>query len=295
VAVGLGPAVSAVAALLPGDRLHLQHGPIDIIARAWGDADAIERAYRAAWAAFSGLLEGLCADLTLLRRPLPAPRPHGPVARRMHDAALPFCAGAFVTPMAAVAGAVADHILAEMRAAAPLARAFVNNGGDIALHLAPGRSFRCGIVSDLASPGLDAIAAIAAEHRVRGIATSGRATKGSGGRSFSLGIADAVTVLAEDAATADVAATLVANAVDLPGHPAVHRVPACALDPDSDLGSCPVTVGLGPLAAGEIAAALDRGVVEAERFRSRGLIAAAILFLRGQRRIVGPAPLVHAA
>jgi ApbE superfamily uncharacterized protein (UPF0280 family) len=32
-----------------------------------------------------------------------------------------------------------------------------------------------------------------------------------------------VTVLARDAATADAAATLIANAVDLPGHPGVER------------------------------------------------------------------------
>ena len=56
---------------------------------------------------------------------------------------------------------------------------------------------------------------------VRGIATSGQ-----GGRSLSRGIATSVTVLAHNAAAADVAATLIANAVDLPGHPALTRVPA---------------------------------------------------------------------
>ncbi len=287
--------MSAVAAWLPGGRLHLQHGPIDVIARAWGEADAVRTAYRAACDAFSGVLEALCAELSLLRHPLPAPRPAGPVAQRMHDAALPFANTTFVTPMAAVAGAVADHLLAAMRRAAPLARAYVNDGGDIGLHLSPGQSFRCGIVADLAAPGLDAIAAIRAEDGIGGIATSGRATRGSGGRSFSLGIADAVTVLARDAATADVAATLIANAVDLPGHPVIHRVPACDLDPDSDLGSRLVTVGLGPLTGEEITAALQRGAAEAERFRAQGLIVAAILFLRGKRRLVGPAPLALAA
>ena len=52
---------------------------------------------------------------------------------------------------------------------------------------------------------------------MRGIATSGWR-----GRSFSLGIADAVTVLAATAAEADAAATMIANAVDLPGHPGDH-------------------------------------------------------------------------
>ena len=75
---------------------------------------------------------------------------------------------------------------------------------------------------------------------MRGIATSGWR-----GRSFSLGIADAVTVLADRAAAADAAATIIANAVDLPGHPAIVRVPACELAPDSDLGRAPGHPGRG--------------------------------------------------
>lgn len=287
--------MSASATLLAGPRLHLQHGPIDCLVRAWGEPAEIDAAYAQAAAAFDGLLEGLCAELALLRRPLPAPRPAGAVARRLHDAALPFAADRYVTPMAAVAGAVADHLLAAMLERRRLARAFVNDGGDIAIHLAPGHSFRCGIVADLAAPGLDAIARIGAEDGIGGIATSGRATKGQGGRSFSLGIADAVTVLARDGATADVAATLIANAVDLPGHPSVRRAPADSLDPDSDLGGQLVTIGLGPLSADEIDCALARGEAEAARFRARGLIRAAILHLRGRRRIVGAGPALAAA
>ncbi|WP_204349766.1 hypothetical protein, partial [Klebsiella pneumoniae] len=74
----------------------------------------------------------------------------------------------------------------------------------------------------------------------------GIATSGAQGRSFSLGIADSVTVLARDAASADAAATLIANAVDL-DHPAIRRRPARNLDPDSDLGDRLVTVGVGDL------------------------------------------------
>src|SRR5690606_38926436 len=111
---------------------------------------------------------------------------------------------------------------------------------------------------------------IRTEGPVRGVATSGWR-----GRSFSLGIADAVTVLARTGAEADAAATLVANAVDLPGHVAVTRRPARDLAPDSDLGDRPVTTGVGPLSPGEIGAALARGLAVAEGFRRRGLIEAA--------------------
>jgi ApbE superfamily uncharacterized protein (UPF0280 family) len=212
----------------------------------------------------------------------------------MHAATMPFAAG-FITPMAAVAGAVADHLLAAMCAGRRLDRALVNDGGDIALHLSPGQSFRCGIVADLAAPGLDAIAEISGADRVGGIATSGRRCKGQGGRSFSLGIADSVTVLAKNAAAADAAATIIANAVDLPGHAAITRRPACEIDPDSDLGDRPVTWDVGALAAAEVSAALEAGAGRARAAASAGLITAAILHLRGQRAIIGAPMLALAA
>jgi uncharacterized protein len=115
---------------------------------------------------------------------------------------------------------------------------------------------------------------------VRGIATSGW-----NGRSFSLGIADAATVLARSAAQADAAATLVANAVDV-DDPAVRRAPARTLDPDSDLGARLVTVEVGPLAPEAIAAALDRGAEKAQQLRRAGRIIAAVLLLRGEIRVV---------
>src|SRR5437764_6324531 len=102
---------------------------------------------------------------------------------------------------------------------------------------------------------------------IRGVATSGRH-----GRSFSLGIADAVTVLARTASQADAAATIVANAVDLPSHPAITRVPASDLQPDSDLGARLVTREVGILSESEIACALESGAVQARHLLEAGLI-----------------------
>jgi len=274
--------MTATAARLPDGRLHLQEGPIDLMIGADGPAEAVQVAYAAAIRAFDGLLAGLVAELALLRTPageIPA-AVRGPVARRMVAAVHPHRT-VFVTPMAAVAGAVADHVLAAMVAAAPaLRRAWVNDGGDVAFHLTPDTRFDLGLMPDLAAPQLAGTAGIGFDDPVRGAATSGR-----GGRSLSLGIADAVTVLAASAAAADVAATLIANAVDLPGHPAVRRGPATGEDPDSDLGDRPVVLDVGALTEGEIAAALDRGAVEAGRMMSAGLIHAATLTLRGQWRV----------
>jgi uncharacterized protein len=189
-------------------------------------------------------------------------------------------AKAFITPMAAVAGSVADEIMAAMVAGRTLQKAYVNNGGDSALHLADGRSMTIAIAGT--GYGFSDRVTIRAEDPVRGVATSGWR-----GRSHSLGIADAVTVLAKDAAAADAAATIIANAVNLPRHPAVERAPASSLQPDSDLGERPVTVGVGALSSADVAAALDAGLAVAEDCRMRGLIHAAALFLGGETQVCG--------
>ena len=258
-------------------RLHLHHGPIDLVLEAWGEAAALAAAYAAAHARFRTVLEELVAELPQLRSPAPHPL-QGLVARAMAAAVAPH-RPVFVTPMAAVAGAVADEVLGHMTRAAPLTRAYVNNGGDIALHLTPGTSLTAEIAGTGARTSISHVAPI------RGIATSGWR-----GRSFSLGIADAVTVLAPTAARADAAATLIANAVDLPGHPAISRAPAISLQLDSDLGARAVTTAVGALAPAEIARALDSGAAAAEAMRRRGLIAAAALFLQGAARTIGSLP-----
>jgi uncharacterized protein len=268
---------------LADGRLHLQDGPIDLIIEAFGEASAAEEAYAAAWRRFVTILDELCTELPLLRAdPRGAQAPRGAVARRMAAAVAPFRARRFLTPMAAVAGAVAEEVLEAMTAGRSLARAYVNNGGDIALHLGSGETFSIGMIDRPDRPSLYGRATVGDADRVRGVATSGWR-----GRSFSLGAADAVTVLAASAAVADAAATLIANAVDLPGHPAIQRRPACDLDPQSDLGGRRVTVAVGPLTADEIDCALAFGVAEAELWRDHRLIEAAAFRLGEQTRLVG--------
>lgn len=246
-------------------RLHLQHGPIDLICQAWGDAEAVQAGYRAALARFTGILEELVAELPALRAENAAL--HDPVARVMAAAVAPF-RPAFITPMAAVAGAVAQTILAEL-AQPGVVRAYVNNGGDIAVHLGRGEGLTCA----MAQGGR---VTLRSDMAARGIATSGWR-----GRSWSLGIADAVTVLARTAAMADAAATMVANAVDLPGHGAIDRRPAHSLQADSDLGDRLVTVAVGALTAAETGRALAAGLDFARELEARGLIEGAALFLQG--------------
>ncbi len=273
---------------LVGGQLHMQHGPIDLVLRAWGEERHVEAAYRAAAARFESVLGELASELPALRRPV-ADRQNVdlPVARRMIRACLPF-ADQFITPMAAVAGAVADEILSVMCGAAELDKAFVNDGGDIAVHLAPGQALDIAVMGDFSRarvPIASAALHLKAEQPIRGIATSG-----AQGRSFSQGIADSVTVLAADAASADAAATLVANAVDL-DHPRIVRRKASDLDPDSDLGDRRVTVLVPPLTQQEIAQALAQGLRLAKNLVRRELIADAALSLQGQTMTLGVWPL----
>jgi ApbE superfamily uncharacterized protein (UPF0280 family) len=307
-------ATGAMRAPLAGGRWHFQHGPIDLVLQAWGDAGECARAYEQAWARFVTVLPELVSELPDLKKPVvPAqagthadastvlrarapsgvemgPRFRGDdkfgcaldgaVARRMWRACAPL-AEAFITPMAAVAGAVADEVMSAMIAGRALKKAYINNGGDIALHLAAGERLETGIVGDIAKPKITARASVAAGDAVRGIATSGWR-----GRSFSRGIADSVTVLARDAAGADAAATLIANAVNV-DHPAIARRAARDLDPDSDLGEHLVTVAVGVLDFDALAVALARGRRAARDFQAKGLIEAAYIELQGRQIAVG--------
>jgi len=274
--------MSAQASLLPGNRLHLNHGPIDLIISADGEPTEVRCAYQVAAAMFPNILPELVAKLPILRAAIGEMKPVllSPIARRMVDAVWPYH-DVFITPMAAVAGAVAEHVLAAMVDAAPLRRAIVNNGGDIAIHLADGETVRAGLVGDLALPKMDATIEIVSSDPVHGIATSGWR-----GRSQSLGIADSVTVLAATASMADAAATMIANAVNI-DDPAIRRMPACEVRDDSDLGDLPVTTDVGLLETKKAEQALENGAHRAAELRARGLIMAAYLQLQDQVRVVG--------
>jgi ApbE superfamily uncharacterized protein (UPF0280 family) len=275
---------------LVGGRLHLSHGPIDVVLKAFGEKEAVRVAHAAAAERFASILPELCAELPALRAPAGAGEPRSPVGRRMAEACEPF-REFFVTPMAAVAGSVADELLSAMLNEARLDRAYVNDGGDIAVFCGPGQSFNIGIAGDF-SPG-SIPGRSGAIHIRHGDGVGGIATSGARGRSFSLGIADSVTVLAADGATADAAATLIANAVDCEDA-AIERCPATDLDPDSDLGARLVTVSVGKLAPTKREAALVAGLVRAREYRARGLVIDAALTLQGETLTLDPASVLVA-
>lgn len=258
---------------LPDGRMHLHHGPIDLVITAIGPGR--DEAYSRAKRRFPEVLEELVLDLPALRSPPGQHNFQRPIANRMARAVHPFLP-AFITPMAAVAGAVADDMRDAMMGPG-VHKLLINNGGDIAIHLAPGHQMTAAIAG-----GLPARMTLTAYDGIRGIATSGWR-----GRSHSLGIADSVTVLARTAAAADAAATMIANAVDLPGHPSITRSPAQDLFPDSDLGHRPVTIAVGHLSSSDVKDALDQGWAMAQRCVTDGIIHGAALALKGSSCVTG--------
>jgi ApbE superfamily uncharacterized protein (UPF0280 family) len=280
----------AVRRRLDAGRWHFQHGPIDCIVAADGEPGAVDQSFERAWIRFATVLEELVGELPLLRADLScagsaALAPRGAVARRMVAACRAHARdGRFITAMAAVAGSVAEELIAAF-ADERIARASINNGGDIALHLRPGATYELGLCADPVRGRFGAVIdgrfTVDAASPVRGIATSGWR-----GRSFSLGIADSVTVLATTASLADAAATIVANAVDV-GDARIGRTPARSLKDDSDLGDRLVTCHVPPLPDRSVATALERGAGEARAQIRAGRIIAAVLSLQGRWRVVG--------
>jgi uncharacterized protein len=281
-----------VARQLDAQRWHFQHGPMDLILWAEGPQNTVRQAVTDAWTRFAPLLSELVSELGHLRQPAPiisaatsetaqCCTAKGFTAGLMCTAVYPFHQryGKFITPMAAVAGAVSQTLI-ECFKRPGMQRAAINNGGDIALYLAPGQHMTVGMVQRIESPAVDGILRIDAASNICGIATSGW-----GGRSLSLGVADSVTVLAATASQADAAATMIANEVDI-NDPAIRRMPADQVRDDSDLGQRLVTVEVGTLAPGLVRQALVRGYRFAQRLKSDGLIAGAALRCQHQGMVL---------
>jgi len=193
------------------NRLFLQHGPINIVLEAFGDNQNL--AYSNVKKYFETILDDLVKDLTLLKKEVVLNRKfNNKISQSMQDATEKF-APTFITPMASVAGSIADNILKVLVKNTNLQKAYVNNGGDVAFHLSENQIMKSSLA---AIPNM--IAEIKYKDRSRGIATSGWR-----GKSFSRGIADSVTVLAENAAIADAAATMICNNVDIHNHPKIKK------------------------------------------------------------------------
>ncbi len=256
-----------------GETVTAAWGPMHLVIKAEKNGrPQIDAAREAAQTAFDCLAR-VAAWRGAFRRSALAftPPPDDPLAATMVTAVAAVGA-ADLTPMAAVAGTIADAV-ADRLVTMGMHRAVVNNGGDIAVRLAGGQSVRVGLRSAIDDPGIAWVLTLDDRESDWGVATSGL-----GGRSFTRGIASAVTVVAERTAVADAAATAVANACNVEDENIMRR-PAEALDPDTDIAGLTVTVRVGPIHPVRQQRALARAAENAEALCEAGLIRGAVISL----------------
>ena len=249
------------------NKLFLRHGPINIVLEAIGiDKDL---AYQNVKEYFETILEQLVLDMDLLKKEVVFNRKfNNKISQSMQDATEKY-SPTFITPMAAVAGSIADNILRVLINDTNLEKAYVNNGGDVSFYLNKNQIMKSSLA---AIPNM--IAEIKYKDKSRGIATSGWR-----GKSFSRGIADSVTVLADNAAMADAAATMIGNAVDIYNHPKIKKRPANEIYEDSDLNNLLITFEVGNLTKFEIKEALKNGYQTALQYVENDLINTALIQL----------------
>lgn len=246
-------------------------GPMRLVIRAWNQGQPqIALARQAAEEAF-GCLERIAGCRPLLSRPWPqiAKLPADQLARRMISS-VKAVGDDDLTPMAAVAGTIADAT-ADWLFERGLTKVVVDNGGDIAIRLAEGETVNVGVRPSLRSSKLSHVLGLGWQRHSWGVTTSG-----FGGRSFSRGIASAATVLAASASTADAASTAIANACFVESKN-IRRLCAEQIDPNSDLAGIEVTVDIGELSKPEIEAALKKALQRAEDLVVRGVIFGALI------------------
>ncbi|PLX46147.1 MAG: hypothetical protein C0609_01300 [Deltaproteobacteria bacterium] len=262
--------------------LRVEWGPVSLVAVAEWNGEHRPNELLKAGDFCLGVLSEVGRDAAILKQDVKRIKIIGglsPHSARMVEVAKLFPAG-FITPMIAVAGTVAEAV-AKKLASLGADRVLVSNGGDVALILPKGGEAKVGLVAAVGDSKPSLAVRVKEADLVGGVATSGL-----GGRSFTLGIADAVTVFSRRAPVADAAATLIANEVNVESA-AILRAPASSIEAGSDLGEMPVTKSVGDLTEGEISGALERGARYARGLMDSGLILGALLTLRGKRRIVG--------
>ncbi len=182
-----------------------------------------------------------------------------------------------LTPLVAVAGAASDMV-ANYVAGIGATKIIVNNGGDIAIRLREGERATVGLRLNLMRSHYDYVALVDMD--------CGICTSGIGGRSFTLGVADGVAVLAREAAIADAAATYLGNKTVV-NSPEVKRVLAESVYPDTDLVGVEVTASVGALSEDEIDAAMKAGKAEALRLLEKGLIYGAVMSVKDHVDTIG--------
>ncbi len=264
------------AHLLPGGAVLVECGPMRLVIDARiGRVAQPQQALRAADEAVK-FLEGVAAARPFLGRDYRErmARVTEPLALKM-IASVQAVGDADLTPMAAVAGTIADAV-ADFLFQRGMTRVLVDNGGDIAIRSCDGEPVAVGIRPQVDRPGISHTVVLGPERTAWGVATSGL-----GGRSLTRGILEAATIIAADAGSADAAATAVANASYI-ADSAVVRKPAEAIDPHTDIAGLDVTVRVDPLAEKSKELAIDQALRRAEQLIDSRIILGAFVECQGR-------------
>jgi ApbE superfamily uncharacterized protein (UPF0280 family) len=261
--------------LEPG-KVHFDYGPVSMVLSASAEGGPLTELCCGAFEAVDAALREITDSLPILRLYAPQIPPAilKGLPRRMLESVL--AAGdPLMTPLAAVAGAVADAA-ADWLFDRGADQVLANNGGDIALRLGPGKSVKLGIVSSLALGEIDQVLTITEADGIGGIATSGL-----GGRSFTRGIAQGLTAFARSGVLADALATHLANASFIPS-PRIYTGKAGILDPNSDIADLDVVIGMDQLSPDEVRRSLDQVREEALRQKQKGNLLALRASVQGE-------------
>lgn len=172
--------------------------------------------------------------------------------------------------LGAVAGSFSDTAL-EKAIELGGTRVIINNGGDLALKDITGKPIKVGIpLYDDPSKG-QLVLTITEELNIHGICTSG-----TGGRSFTKGIATAAVALAPNAATADACATYLGNMTNVDDENIV-RCLAEEIDSGTDIPGQLVTLKVGQISETNKYKALFNGLSAAEDLYKKGIIKGAVV------------------
>lgn len=262
-----------ITKLDPG-RYYFEYGPTQMVISATRGQDPLDKEIISSAGYAKELLTVLSSNLQLIKGGLPVkdlPEDTSPIIKNMIES-VELTGDHTLTPMAAVAGVIADEI-ADNIFATGATKVFVNNGGDIALRMVGGESIKIGINSSLKQPSLyQYILIVHGSDNIGGIASSGL-----GGRGFTKGIASAATVLAPNGGIADACATLIGNYTSC-NHPAIIKVLAEQIDPDTDIKGHFVTVGVNNDDPEIFKTALQNGLHKARQLVDSKLILGALIF-----------------
>ena len=257
--------------LLDEETVLAECGPMRLVIRAWQDNQPQTTLCRQAAQVSFSYLEDIAEHQATLSQSAAqiASMPTDELAQRMIHS-VNVIGEADLTPMAAVAGTIADAV-ADWLFERGSTKVVVDNGGDIAIRLSAGQTVTVGIRPQINSFDISHIAQLDDRQPSWGVTTSGQ-----GGRSFTRGIASAVTVMATRASMADAAATSIANACFVKDD-SIIQMPAEQIDPNTDLKGVNVTVDVGPLNDDKKIQAVKMALLKADALCRQQLIVGAFI------------------